>query len=400
MNILFISRWYPYPPDNGSKIRVFNLLKQLSRGHDITLLSFAQGPISRERLTEMEYYCRSVRTVPYKEFSPTRLKALLGLFSTRPRSFVDTFSRDMQAVVKDQNANNLFDVVVASEMDSVPYALLTNHTPRVFEDIELSAIYEQFASQRSFVSKARYGLTWCKLSWFIARMLPKFEGCTVVSEKDRELVMRIKPGHEVLAVVPNGIDLEANTGEFGAPRPDTLIYSGALTYSANFDAMEFFLRDIFPLVKAQHPNVSLRITGDYDGVPVERLPLGNGAELTGYLDDIRPAVAQSWGCVVPLRVGAGTRVKILEAMALGTPVISTSKGAEGLEVIHEQNILIADNPDDFAQAVLRLLNDEKLRAKLSANGRQLVKERYSWDICVRQLEQLLYQVVERTRNSM
>ena len=129
------------------------------------------------------------------------------------------------------------------------------------------------------------------------------------------------------------------------------------------------------------------------------MPLGNGAELTGYLNDIRPAVAQSWACVVPLRVGGGTRLKILEAMALGTPVVSTSKGAEGLAVTHGENILIADDPGDFAQAVVCLLGDESLRAKLSANGRRLVEERYSWKTCAHRLEQLLYQVIEQRRNS-
>jgi len=398
MRILFISRWFPYPPDNGSKIRIFNLLKQLSRRHDITLLSFAQGQVSKKRLTHMEHYCHRVHTAQYREFRPTGLKALLGLFSARPRSVIDTFSRDMLSLVHKQSINNRFDVVIASQVDSVPYALLINHTPRVLEEVELSIIYEQFARQRSIASKARYGLTWWKLSHYMAQILHNFKGCTVVSEKERDLVMSIKPSCDVLTVVPNGIDLKSNTGEFGTPRPDTLIYNGALTYSANFDAMEFFLREIFPLVKAQHSDVNLRITGNHNAVPIERLPLGNGAKLTGYLDDIRPAVAQSWAVVVPLRVGAGTRVKILEAMALGTPVISTSKGAEGLEVIDGKNILIADDPDDFAECILRLLKDEDLRAKLSANGRQLVEKRYSWDMCAHQLDQLLCQVVEQHRN--
>jgi glycosyltransferase involved in cell wall biosynthesis len=400
MRILFISRWFPYPPDNGSRIRVFNLVKQLSRHHEITLLSFAQGPVSEERLAEMKPYCRHVRTAPHKEFSPNRLKALLGFFSTPPRSIVDTYSREMQTLVEEASTNSSFDVVVASQIGSTPYALLLNQTPRVFEEVELAVIYEQFARQRSLVPRVRCGLTWWKLSRFIAQLLREFRGCTVVSEQEHSLVMGIVPEHKPLTVVPNGVDLEANTGDFGAPEPDTLIYSGALTYSANFDAMEFFLRDIFPLIKAQRPNASLRITGRYDGVPIEQLPPGNGVELTGYLDDIRPVVAQSWGCVVPLQVGGGTRLKILEAMALGTPVVSTSKGAEGLETTHEENILIADDPEDFAQSVLRLLRDENLRARLSANGRRLVEMRYSWEICARQLEQLLHQVVEQRSSSV
>ena len=200
------------------------------------------------------------------------------------------------------------------------------------------------------------------------------------------------PGYEGLAIVPNGVDLEVNSGDFGAPRPDTLIYSGALTYDANFDAMAFFLRDVFPLIRARRPNVHLRITGGYQGVPIEQLPLGTGVELTGYLDNIQLAVAQSWLCVVPLRVGAGTRLKILEAMALGTPVVSTSKGAEGLEVTHGEDILIADEPEEFANGVVRLLEDRDLRARLSINGRRLVEETYSWERCSGRLERLLVEI--------
>jgi glycosyltransferase involved in cell wall biosynthesis len=173
-----------------------------------------------------------------------------------------------------------------------------------------------------------------------------------------------------------------------------LVFPGALTYDANFDAMAFFLRKVFPAVKVRQPAVVLRITGKTDGVLVNRLPLDERVILTGYLEDIRPTVAQSWVCVVPLRVGGGTRLKILEAMALGTAVVSTSKGAEGLEVTPGEDILIADEPTEFADAVLCLLDEQALRAKLAVKGRRLVHERYGWEHITKKLEQLLYQVVE------
>jgi glycosyltransferase involved in cell wall biosynthesis len=350
MRILFLSTWYPYPPDNGSRIRVFNLVKRLARHHEVALLSFARGPVSKERLTEMESYCRPVHAVPYKEFSPNRLKALLGFLSSRPRSVVDTYSREMQVLVEQVRSSESFDVVVASQAGAAPYALLLSQAPRVFEEVELAVIYERFASQRSLLSRARSGLTWWKMSRFMDRLLRDFQGCTVVSEQERDLLARVVPEYGSVAVVPNGVDLEENSGDFGPPGPDTLVYSGALTYGANFDAMEFFLRDIFPLVKARRPDASLRITGRTDGVPIEQLPLGDGVELTGYLDDIRPAVAQSRACVVPLRVGGGTRLKILEA----------------------------DTPGEFAEMVLRLLTDDSLHHRLRDNGRRLVRECYDW----------------------
>lgn len=394
MRVLFISRWFPYPPDNGSRIRVFNLIKALSGRHQVTLLSFAQGSIRDGRIREMEAYCDTVLTVPYRDYRPTRLKALLGFCSCRPRSVVDTYSPEMEALVRRVDRRKAFDVVVVSQRDTALYALLLEGTPRVFDEVELAVIYEQFTRQHSLALRARYGLTWRKLSRFLRQLLREFQGCTVVSEAERELVLRVTPGSTELAVVPNGVDLETNSGDFGTAEPDTLVYTGALTYSANFDAMEFFLRHVFPRVQAQRPGVKLRITGGYEGVPVGQLPLGDGVELTGYLEDVRPVVAQSWACVVPLRVGGGTRLKILEAMALGTPVVSTSKGAEGLAVTHGADILVADEPEEFAGAVLRVLKDGSLRADLAARGRRLVEERYGWDRIGEGLERFLCHVVE------
>jgi len=346
----------------------------------------------------MRAYCRSVAAVPYKEFNPTRFRALLALFSTRPRAVVDTYNPEMARLVESAMGSETFDVAVMATQRTVPYAHLIDGIPWVWEEVEQASLYEKYASAQNLAARLRYRLMWWKQTNYVRGLLSKCSGCTVVSEQERELILSISPDYPAPVVVSNGVDLEANTGDFGQPKPDTLIYNGALTYNANFDAMEFFLRDVFPLVKALRPSVSLRITGRYDGVPVERLPLGDGAELTGYLDDIRPAVAQSCVCVVPLQVGGGTRLKILEAMALGTPVVSTSKGAEGLKVTHGENILIADDPGDFAQALVRLLGNEDLRNKLSANGRRLVEEWYSWEMCACQLEQLLCRVVEQGRD--
>jgi glycosyltransferase involved in cell wall biosynthesis len=306
----------------------------------------------------------------------------------------------MQTLVKKTIESDSFDAVVASEIDTGPYAILVKNTPKLIDDVEVTSLYDQFSTQKTLLSKIRFGLTWWKLSRFLTRMLESFSGCTVVSEQERNLIMKIKPEYGKLTVVPNFVEMEEYVGNFDTPKKDTLIYSGALTYSANFDAMDFFLRDIFPQVKAKHPNIKLCITGDYNGVAVNRLPLVDGVELTSYLDDIQSAIAQSWTSVVPLRVGSGTRIKILEAMALGTPVISTSKGAEGLEVTHRKDILLADTPEEFAQTVLKLLEDENLRTELARHGRQLVEEKYSSKVLARRIEKLLNQVVFEWRNSL
>lgn len=396
MRVLFLSSWFPYPPDNGSRIRVFNLLKQLSQHHIITLLSFAQADSDSQNISELLRYCREVYTVPAISYQPKRRRAIQGFLSPRPRFIVDTYSSEMETLVRETVERKYFDLILASQVSTAPYVQEIDSARKVFEEVELTVIREQFASQTNLARRLRFGLTWWKKMRFTANLLKRFDACTVVSEQERAHVLECVPGHPV-TVIPNGVDLDWYGGDFGAPERDSLIFPAPLAYSANLDAMEFFLKEVFPQVKSKRPETVLRITGRTNGVAVDHLPLGEGAILTGYLDDIRPAVAQSWACVVPLRIGGGTRLKILEAMALGTPVVSTSKGAEGLEVTHDENILIADESAEFAGAVLRLLGDEALRAKLAANGRRLVEERYSWETCAQELEQLLSRVVEQRK---
>jgi sugar transferase (PEP-CTERM/EpsH1 system associated) len=398
MKILFLSSWFPYPPDNGSRIRIFNLIKQLSEEHDITLLSFScDGEVAEDRLQAMQRYCSMVQAVPLASFRPSSFRSILGLFSSRPRSFVDTYSRRMQRLVEQTEKEQDFSVVIASQIVTAPYVATLGSVPRIFEEVELTKPGEKYACQDHAGRRLRYGLMWWKTRRFTAHLLHQFDGCTVVSQQERANVLSIAPNCRRVVEVPNGVDLDWYKGDFGAPEPGMLVFPGALTYSANFDAMAFFLHQVFPLVKARWPEVILHITGKTDGVPVDRLPLDERVILTGYLDDVRPTVAQSWACVVPLRIGGGTRLKILEAMALGTPVVSTTKGAEGLDVTSGENILIADEPAEFADAVLCLLGDEPLRQKLAANGRRLVEGRYSWETCAQKLEQLLYQVVEQRK---
>lgn len=395
MKVLFLSSWFPYPPDNGSRIRIFNLIRQLSKEHDITLLSFSRdGKVTEDRLETMQRYCSTVQAIPLAPFRPSSFRSILGLFSSRPRSFVDTYSRQMQGLVERARREGDFSVVIASQITTAPYTVTLEGLPRVFEEVELATLREQYTNQSRISRRLRYGLTWWKTRRFTAHLLRQFDGCTVVSQQERANVLSIAPNCRRVVVVPNGVDLGRYKGDFGAPEPGTLVFPGALTYNANFDAMAFFLHQVFPLVKARRPEVVLRITGNTNGVPVDHLPLDQSVILTGYLDDVRPTMAQSWACVVPLRVGGGTRLKILEAMALGTPVVSTSKGAEGLEAMHGEDILIADTPAEFADAVLHVLDDRALRAKLATNGRRLVESRYGWEGIGEKLDQLLRKVAK------
>jgi glycosyltransferase involved in cell wall biosynthesis len=229
------------------------------------------------------------------------------------------------------------------------------------------------------VQRLRCWVSWQKRRIYESRVFRQFDLCTMVSEQDRQSTLAMLPGYRgPVEVIPNGVDCRRNRPGLAQPTPDTLIFNGALTYSANYDAMRYFLHEIYPRIRQQVPSASLTITGSTSGVDQEGLGLTDGVRLSGYVEDVRPMVAGAWGCVVPLRQGGGTRLKVLEAMALGTPVVATTKAVEGLEIVPNRHVLVADDPEQFAQQVVRLLGDADLRVSLASSGRRLVERSYDW----------------------
>ena len=392
MRVLFLSTWFPYPPDNGSRIRAYNLLKQLARQHEIDLLSFAQDGYGQV-LGDLPALCASVQTVPWITYCPRRLRALAGFFSPTPRLIVDIHSPAMARMVTRQLMVGKPDLVVATQIGTAPYVHNPSPVPTVFEELETSVIKDAVKRAEGVPARVRNWLTWAKLRHYVANLVQRFDACTVASAQELDNLRQIAPGYQRAHVLPNGVDVDHYRPSAAVPEPNTLIYNGALTFRANYDAIAWFVADILPRVQAEVPQATLRVTGSTQGVDIDRLSTCPGVKFTGYLDDIRPAVASSWICAVPLRVGGGTRLKILEAMALGTPVVATSKGAEGLAVTPEQDILIADNPAEFARQTVRLLRDGELRQRLAENGRRLVERSYSWTEIGRQFNALLESVI-------
>ena len=380
MKILFLSRWWPDPPNNGSRLRIYNLLRQLSRQHEVTLVAFHEstdqvGPESQAALLSI---CRSVRAIPWRPYRPHSARAVLGLLSPIPRFLVDTHSRELADAVADELRTQQYQLVIASELPMAPYALATHGVPLLLEELEITIFRDAASAAGSGLRRLRARLTWLKLQAYLRRVLPRFAACTVVSELERRNVQAVAPGYGPLEVIPNAVDVPAYVNDYGPSEPNTLVFPGALTYQANYDALLYFLESAFPTIARAIPDVRLRVTGNTSGVDLASLPKHPGVVFTGHVPDIRPVVARSWATVVPLRIGGGTRLKILESMALGTPVVSTAKGAEGLEVAPGDDILLADTPAQFAAAVVELLGSPELRARVAAAGRRLVKSRYDW----------------------
>jgi len=394
MRILFLSGWFPYPPDNGVRIRTYNLLKGLARTHEATLVSFALEPVAPEQMVHMNTLCRDVHVVEIGASRPPRpWKAWLGHLSPLPASVVIDHSKAMAAAVRDVTRAGRFDLAIVSGLRMAPYVRHLETVPCVLEELELGALHGQVAMAGGATARLRRRLMWLKTAHYVRRLLRRFEACTVVSEPERELLAQVAPAYERVQIVPNGVDIDGACDSWGPPAPNTVIHTGALSYSANHDAVRFFLTDVLPRITSQVPDVTVRMTGEVNDALLRGLPTSPNVEFTGYLDDVRPVIAQSWVSVVPLRQGGGTRLKILESMALGTPVVSTSKGAEGLEVIPGEHLLIADSAEEFAASVLLLLCDPSLRSRIAASARDLVAARYAWTESQRLLEDMLAGVV-------
>jgi polysaccharide biosynthesis protein PslH len=375
MRILFLSRWYPFPPDNGSKLRIYNLLCGLAKYHQVTLLSFIDKASGLKELNDAQEYCEDIKTVPWKPFDPQSRRSLIGYFSSRPRSFIDTYSTEMANLIEQSLGKKPFDMVIASQVDMAAYYELFRGYPALFEEVEVGAFHQKYSFANFPVERSRRGLMWWKYKKFLTRSMESFRYCTVVSEPEKLLLEQIGVRAEKITVIPNSIAMDPVSVPSATPEQNSLIFPGSILFYANYDAVTWFLEEIFPMIRNRIPNAQLKITGEYQDLT---LPNETGVVLTGYVDDIKPLIARTWVSLAPIRQGGGTRLKILESMSLGTPVVSTSKGAEGLDVKHEQHLLIADDPQEFAGAVIRLLSDLELRTRLAENGLKLVAEKYNW----------------------
>ncbi len=378
MKILFLSRWFPFPPDNGSKIRIYNLLQGLSERHAVSLLSFCDQPLPPREILEKQGICSEIHTVPWKPFDSRSPKARIGFLSPIPASLVDTHSPQMEALIRSTLWKNKFDLIIASQITMASYWSSFQGIPAIFEELELGLLYERSFTETHPLKRIRGQLSWIKLQMYLNQLLKAFTSITVVSEKERCLFASHLQSHrEEIEVLPNTINLKEYTNIPVTRRPYHIIFSGSFTYGPNYSAMIWFVNHVFPLVLKQIPEAQLVITGDHAGMT---LPSDKNITLAGYVDDIKSLIGSCDASVVPLWSGGGTRLKILEAMALGTPVVATTKGAEGLLVENGEHMLIADEPGHFAECVIRLLRQSDLRDRLSSHAKKLMQEVYDLQV--------------------
>jgi sugar transferase (PEP-CTERM/EpsH1 system associated) len=401
MRILFLAPTLPIPA-SGGRTRLFNLVKQLAFRHEVSIISFVR-PSEADLMPMVEPYCDRVELVPFEGFEPlgkwrNRFQGWRRiLFSRRPR-YADTFPVDsMRAPLQKLFESQVFDVIVFSHLYVAELMeKVEGIVPTILaeENVESDIAQESYVRATSPVHKLRDWLEWRKLLTFERHWVRRFPMCVAVSERDAATLQYMSPETQV-HIVPNGVD-----SRYFAPRanqhdPQTLLFFGTLSYGPNAEGLIWFCQEILPRVRRSRPDVKLEVVG-LDPPPrvadLGRLP---GVQVTGFVPDIRPKLWSATICVVPLLVGGGTRLKILEALAAGCPVISTAIGADGLSLVEGEHLLIADTPDQFARGILTLLESAELRRRLADAGREAVTQRYDWEQIALQLESACEQAVRR-----
>jgi glycosyltransferase involved in cell wall biosynthesis len=386
VRILWLKTELLHPVDKGGKIRTYQMLKALKREHHVTYLTLDDGTAALDAVEHAGEYCQELVRVPHhtrEKFSAGFYAELAAnLFSPLPYFMKKYESAEMRREVAERARAGDFDVLVCDFLNpavNVPPAL---PVPTVLfqHNVEAMIWKRHYEVQTHPLKKAYLYGQWRKAFAYERAACRRFGLVVTVSRDDAETIGR-DYGVPNVADVPTGVDTEFfRPVEDVRVEPDSLVFTGSMDWLPNEDAIQFFTREVMPHIRERLPQVKLTVVG--------RKPYASLLELskrdpsivvTGRVEDVRPYMERAAAYVVPIRVGGGTRLKIYEAMAMEKPVISTTVGAEGLPVRDGEDLLIADTPRAFADAVVRVLRDERLARALGERSAATVRERFSWD---------------------
>ncbi len=402
MKILIISMVLPFPLKAGGRIRVYNLIKRLSKRHTIHLLCLADSREDIGYAEELRRFCDRVDVVvlrPGRFWLFFRVIRNIFLFlKGMPLVVINKRSDRMMKMVKELIAKGDFDCLQFEWLQMAQYvpddseALIRDKGVLVEHDVAYLPL-----ERRAWIYKGLRGWFWSmeyrRMLRFERDITERFREVVAMSEEDRTRLFSLNQNLRI-KVVPNGVDCGHYSIRKADKEPQTILFTGWMRHDPNVDGIVFFLKEIFPLIRDRNPDVKLFVAGG--GLPhhVEMLAGGYGDSvvLTGYVEDIRELLNRACVSIVPLRIGGGTRLKILESMAAGTAVVSTSVGCEGLDVMPGEHLYVADDPNDFADRVLFLLRDDAERKRIEENALSLVKERYDWDIIASKMEEVYAEI--------
>ena len=397
MKILWLNSGLLLPLDKGGKLRTWHLMRHLALKHDITYLSFAERGQSHGDRVGMREVCNALETVPRTDPAKGTLAfyadAAKHVVAPLPYAVGKYRSAEYAALVRKCLASGGFDVVVADFLPPVANLPRTLAIPSVLftHNVEAEIWRRHAENATNPFSRALMTQQWNRMLRFERDALSRFDLVLAVSDADSQTFERLYPGalRRPVHVVQTGVDTSYFTPMAGKDRRAHLVFTGSMDWLPNEDGMLYFVRDILPRIRQAEPEVTLSIIGRAPTPAVKRLGEEHGIEVTGRVDDVRPHVAQGDVYIVPLRIGGGTRLKIFEAMSMAKAVVSTTVGAEGLPVTSGQDLVIADEPAQFAEAVVNLIRDAGARRQIESAARQLVVEKYDWAAVAQDFEDAL-----------
>lgn len=406
LNVLLVSPMAPSPPRFGAQARTHGLLSNLAKHHDLTAIVLHEdsetpgtsGPAMRTYCREVTFVRNPNGVVGWRRRALQARSWLSGRTYQRYLFTVPALEETLDRVLSHQR----FDVVFVNLPYLAHYRLRRSPpgaaAPAVVidsHDIGYDLARQVATSSTGFGQRLHASFNWRKLAREELAAYTAADGVCVCSTADQKRLAADAPSATTV-VIPNAADVEYLQPRQTDPAPDgcTVLFFGLLATVPNVDGVVYFLREIWPLISAARPDARFVIIGAAPA-PAIRAHAGPGVTIVGPVDDLRPHLAAADAIVVPLRLGSGTRLKILEAWAMARPVVSTTLGAEGLEAVPGRHLLIADNPSDFARSVLRVLGDPGLGNELGRAGRALVSERYSWRGAAGALEAFFKEVLVR-----
>lgn len=388
MNILFLSTRLTYPPVGGHFQRTFNLIKAISKSHDVYFVSFSQKNLSKakeyEYVEAMKKYCRDcvVVDLPMERSGLIFLFTFFkSLFSGKPliayKYYCSSFAHKISEILLKIPIDFVhFDMLPLVEYRSLikqnTHCILTEH------NVEYLRYQRWFPIEKDLLKKLYIKFQCKNLKRYEIESIKKFEHCITVSPSDKNVLLKQLPNHSFI-VIPNGTDLEYFRPSVSFPKPNTLVWVGGMTMWPNRDAIVYFLEEILPLLLKRKPNIEFRIIGNRPPSVLQKYSKKGIVKVFGFVDDIRPIVNDSMVYIAPLRIGSGTKLKILDAMAMGKAIVTTSIGAEGIDVQHGKDIMIGDTPESFTDNIITLLEDRELNRDIGLAARKTVETLYGWD---------------------
>lgn len=388
MKILYVCHRFPFPPKRGGKIRPFNMIRHLAGRHEVTVASLARSAAEAEEGQGIAPHCSRFEMVTVNN-SVQALKMVARLPTMRPSSFGYFYSAELAARIERLVANERFDLIFVHCSSVAPYVAEVQGPFKIldFGDMD-SQKWLEYAHYKPFPLSTGYWLEGRKLEREERHLARKFDLCTATTRAEWQTLESYGTGTPS-DWFPNGVDSSAFSPGTEPYDPNTISFIGRMDYYPNQECMFDFCKNTLPLLKARRPDIKLLIVGADPSPAVRKLGEIPGVTVTGSVPQVQPYVRKSALMVAPLNIARGTQNKILEAMAMGVPVVTSGTAAGGVDALDREHFLVANSPAEYAQAILRIIEDPSERNRLSIAGRARMLSHHAWDSSMRRLDGII-----------